>query len=68
MKKVLVISIFALGSMVSFEDNAKVAFQGGNVAKVARLELEQKTGKKVVTSVNAKTSLKGKDVKQIDEK
>jgi len=32
------------------------------------LELEQKTGKKVVSSVNAKISLKGKDVKQIDEK
>ena len=46
----------------TFEDNAKVAFQGGNVAKVARLELEQKTGKKVVTSLNAKTSLKGKKI------
>ena len=53
----------------TFQDNAKVAFQGGNVAKVARLELEQKTGKKVVTSLNAKASLKGKDtVKQIREK
>lgn len=44
----------------TFEDNKKVAAQGGNVAKVARLELEQKTGKKVVTSLNAKASLKGK--------
>ena len=53
----------------TFEDNAKVAFQGGNVAKVARLELEQKTGKKVVTSLNAKASLRGKDtVKQIKKK
>ena len=53
----------------TFEDNAKVAFQGGNVAKVARLELEQKTGKKVVTSLNAKASLEGKDtIKQIGEK
>ena len=53
----------------TFEDNAKVAFQGGNVAKVARLELEQKTGKKVVTSLNAKASLKGKDTfKQIENK
>ncbi len=52
----------------TFEDNAKVAFQGGNVAKVARLELEQKTGKKVVTSLNARASLKGKDSKQIGEK
>jgi|GEM_PF-3821653 len=31
--------------------------------KATRLELEQKTGKKVVTSLNAKTSLKGKDTK-----
>lgn len=43
---------------VTFEQNAKVAQQGGNVAKVARLELERKTGKKVVTSLNAKTVLK----------
>lgn len=51
------------------QDNAKVAFQGGNVAKVARLELEEKTGRKVVTSLNAKTTLKGKDtVKQIRRK
>ncbi len=45
----------------TFEDNKKVAAQGGNVAKVARLELEQKTGKKVVTPLNAKTALKGKE-------
>ena len=43
----------------SFEENKKVAKQGGNVAKVARLELEAKTGKKVVTSLNAKDHLKG---------
>lgn len=52
----------------TFEDNAKVAFQGGNVAKVARLELEQKTGKKVVTLLNAKASFKGEDIKQIGKK
>jgi len=45
----------------SFEGNKKVAAQGGNVAKVARLELEQKTGKKVVTPLNAKTALKSKE-------
>ena len=38
-----------------FEESKKVAKQGGNVAKVARKELEAKTGKKVVTSLNAKT-------------
>lgn len=41
----------------SFDDNKEVARQGGNVAKVARLELEARTGKKVVTSLSAKTSL-----------
>ena len=32
-----------------------VAQQGGNVAKVALKELEAKTGKKVVTELNAKS-------------
>jgi hypothetical protein len=41
----------------NFEENIKVAKQGGNVANVARLELEAKTGKKVVTSLNAKSIL-----------
>jgi hypothetical protein len=40
-----------------FEESKKVAQQGGNVAKVARLELEAKTGSKVVTPINAKDSL-----------
>lgn len=39
----------------SFEESKKVAKQGGNVAKVALKELEAKTGKKVVSSLNAKT-------------
>lgn len=41
----------------TFEENKKVAEQGGNVAKVAMKELESKTGKKVVTALNAKDSL-----------
>jgi hypothetical protein len=41
----------------NFDENIKVAKQGGNVANVARLELEAKTGKKVVTSLNAKSIL-----------
>ena len=40
-----------------FEASKKVAKQGGNVAKVALKELEAKTGKKVVTALNAKTVL-----------
>ena len=44
----------------SFEASKKVAKQGGNVAKVALKELESKTGKKVVSPLNAKNLL-GKD-------
>jgi len=40
-----------------FEESKIVAMQGGNVAKVAMKELEAKTGKKVVTAINAKTFL-----------
>ena len=41
----------------TFEDSKIVAKQGGNVAKVAMKELEAKTGKKVVTSINVKSIL-----------
>jgi BRO family, N-terminal domain len=41
----------------SFEQSKKVAKQGGNVAKVALKALESKTGKKVVSSQNAKSLL-----------
>jgi len=44
-----------------FEASKIVAKQGGNVAKVAMKELEAKTGKKVVTSLNAKTTLQLKE-------
>jgi len=40
-----------------FEASKKVAAQGGNVAKVALQELEARTGKKVVTALNAKAVL-----------
>lgn len=40
-----------------FEESKKVAQQGGNVAKVALKELESKTGKKVVSPLNAKKVL-----------
>ena len=49
----------------SFEESKNVAQQGGNVAKVALKELESKTGKKVVTSLNAKVTL---SQKQIEDK
>jgi hypothetical protein len=50
--------ITAATNPTNFEDNKKAAKQGGNVAKVARLELEAKTGKKVITALNAKDILK----------
>ena len=42
-------------------ENKTVAKQGGNVAKVALKELEAKTGKKVVSSLNAKMAIEKKD-------
>ncbi|WP_353170676.1 BRO family protein [Flavobacterium sp.] len=44
----------------TFEENKIVAAQGGNVAKVARIELEAKTGKNVITATNAKALLNSK--------
>jgi hypothetical protein len=44
----------------NFKQSKKVAQQGGNVAKVARKELEAKTGKKVISPLNAKTFLDDK--------
>lgn len=48
----------------TFEQSKKVAQQGGNVAKVALKELEAKTGKKVVSPLNANTILKLNNKKQ----
>lgn len=38
-----------------FDENKEVAVEGGTVAKVAKEEVEKRTGKKAVTSQNAKT-------------
>ncbi|MBK9013035.1 MAG: Bro-N domain-containing protein [Saprospiraceae bacterium] len=51
-----------------FEESKKVAKQGGNVAKVARMELEAKTGKKVVSALNAKSALEEKKTGEIGGK
>ncbi len=52
-----------------FEESKKVAKQGGDVAKVARKELEAKTGKKVVSPANAKKLLSpGKSDKKLPVK
>jgi len=53
----------------NFAESKKVAKQGGNVAKVARKELEAKTGKKVVSPINAKTVLgENKKTKKLNPK
>jgi len=48
----------------SFEESKRVAQQGGNVAKVALKELEDKTGKKVVSSVSVKNRLDNKNTNE----
>ena len=45
----------------TFEGSKQVAKQGGNIARNARKELEERTGKKVVTSLNAKSALQLKE-------
>lgn len=47
----------------TFSENQQIAEQGGNVAKVARMELESKTGKKVVSPISAKNLLAQKKTK-----
>lgn len=50
----------------TFDENKQVAQQGGNVAKVARLELESKTGKKVVSDLSAKKMLGDRKTKELE--
>ena len=52
----------------NFAESKKIAKQGGNVAKVARKELEAKTGKKVVSSQNAKNVLGETKTKKLNPK
>lgn len=51
-----------------FNESKKVAKQGGNVAKVALKELESKTGKKVVSPLNAKVVLENKKLEVRNQK
>ena len=45
----------------SFNEHIDIAHQGGEVARNARLELETKTGKKVISPLNAKSGILLKD-------
>jgi len=52
----------------NFAESKSVAQQGGNVAKVARKELEAKTGVKVVSPINAKNVLVKMKTKKLNPK
>ena len=39
---------------INFKENKKIAREGGSIAGIARRKLEAKTGKKVITKLNAK--------------
>lgn len=52
----------------TFNEHIDVAMQGGEVARNARLELEAKTGKQVISPLNAKNKLRlNKENKKQDE-
>jgi hypothetical protein len=46
---------------ISFEDNQEIARQGGTIAGNARREIEEKTGKSIIASQNAK------EIKRLDK-
>jgi len=48
----------------SFNEHINVAKQGGEIARNARLDLEEKTGKQVVSPLNAKDGIMLKDHKE----
>ena len=52
----------------TFGEHMDVARQGGEIARNARMELEAKTGKPVVTSLNAKEAMKLKAAKENEQK
>lgn len=52
----------------TFDDNKEVARQGGTVAKVARLELEARTGRNVVSPLNAKKALRTNENRKADRR
>ena len=45
----------------TFKEHAEIAYQGGEIANHARMELEAKTGRPVVSPLNAKDVLRLKD-------
>lgn len=51
----------------SFSDHVEIAKEGGSVARNARLELEEKTGKSAISPLNAKSVLKIDNNQKEDE-
>ena len=52
----------------TMNEHVRVAKQGGEVARNARIELEEKTGQKIISPLNAKQGvLKSTDFKEIEE-
>jgi hypothetical protein len=51
----------------SLTENKKIAHQGGTIAGNTRKEIEAKTGKKIVTSQNAKVLQGKKESKKLKE-
>lgn len=51
----------------TLEGNMQCAAEGGNVARVAREELEAKTGRSVVSPLSAKRFFEGQKPKEIDD-
>ncbi len=51
----------------NFKESQEVARQGGNVAKAARLQLEESTGKSAISPLNAKNIQAGKPLQELDE-
>ena len=50
----------------TFVQNREIARQGGTIAGNTRKEIEAKTGKKIVSSMNAK-SIRANQAKEIEE-
>lgn len=51
---------------IGLEENKSIARKGGNAAKKARLEIEEQTGKPIVTTKNSKGQLNKPDNKEIE--
>ena len=52
---------------ITLDENKKIAKQGGTIAGNTRKEIEAKTGKKIVSSINAKQLTLSKGKKEIEK-